>query len=63
MAIEKRNAVESNSLGGGDVVFKKIFNAYLLLTLLITMVGCSANGGSGESGFIGIAMPTQSSER
>lgn len=62
MAIEKRNAVEANILGG-NVVFKKIFNAYLLLTLLITMVGCSANGGSGESGFIGIAMPTQSSER
>lgn len=41
---------------------KRFLNVFVLVAIFMTMVGCSANEG-GESGFIGIAMPTQSSER
>lgn len=44
-------------------MLKKFFSICLLFTLVMTMVGCSSQTSGGSEGFIGIAMPTKSSER
>ncbi|WP_449619716.1 multiple monosaccharide ABC transporter substrate-binding protein [Robertmurraya sp. Marseille-Q9965] len=45
---------------------KKILGILLLFTLVFSLVACSGSsetGGDGDKGFVGIAMPTKSSER
>ncbi|WP_317851458.1 multiple monosaccharide ABC transporter substrate-binding protein [Neobacillus bataviensis] len=43
---------------------KKFLSVLLLIVMVFSMAACSSStGGSGDKGFVGIAMPTKSSER
>ncbi|WP_144552585.1 multiple monosaccharide ABC transporter substrate-binding protein [Bacillus sp. X1(2014)] len=42
---------------------KKLLSVFMLITLLFSLAACGSKSTSGDSGFVGIAMPTKSSER
>jgi len=48
----------------GEFCMKKWISAILVFTMIVVLAACGSKGASGgESGFVGIAMPTKSSER
>ena len=63
---EARYIIEILKKKGEITIMKKALSLFMLLALVFIVAACGASessGGSGESGFVGIAMPTKSSER
>jgi len=47
----------------GEILMKRFISFMLLLTMIIALTACGSKTSGGKSGFVGISMPTKSSER